>query len=42
MLTIGFEGTAHTLGVGVIDEDYKVLSDVRKSYSPEEGGIHPR
>ena len=42
MITIGFEGTAHTLGVGVIDSDFKVLADVKKIYTPEGGGIHPR
>jgi len=43
MVIIGLEGTAHTLGVGVIDGDFKVLADVRNTYSPEGGGgIHPR
>lgn len=42
MLTLGFEGTAHTLGVGVIDEEYNVLANVLKTYVPEGGGIHPR
>jgi len=42
MTTLGFEGTAHTLGVGVIDDGFSVLADVKKTYVPEEGGIHPR
>jgi len=42
MITIGFEGTAHTLGIGVIDDDFSVLVDVKKVYSPAAGGIHPR
>ncbi|MBU0761851.1 MAG: bifunctional N(6)-L-threonylcarbamoyladenine synthase/serine/threonine protein kinase [Candidatus Altiarchaeota archaeon] len=42
MIVLGLEGTAHTLGVGLIDEDYNVLADVRDTYSPEDGGIHPR
>ena len=41
-MTLGFEGTAHTLGVGVIDEEYNVLANVLKTYVPEGGGIHPR
>jgi len=42
MLALGLEGTAHTLGIGIIDENFSILADVRKSYSPEKGGIHPR
>ncbi len=42
MLTLGVEGTAHTLGVGIVDEDGKVLANVMKMYRPPEGGIHPR
>ena len=42
MITLGFEGTAHTLGVGIIEGDFSVLADVRKIYSPKGGGIHPR
>ncbi|MBD3387483.1 MAG: bifunctional N(6)-L-threonylcarbamoyladenine synthase/serine/threonine protein kinase [Candidatus Altiarchaeales archaeon] len=42
MIVLGLEGTAHTLGVGVIDGDFNVLADVRNSYTPEDGGIHPR
>jgi universal protein Kae1 len=42
MIVLGFEGTAHTLGIGVIDGDFKVLADVRETYTPASGGIHPR
>ena len=42
MIVLGLEGTAHTLGVGLIDGDFNVLVDVRNTYSPESGGIHPR
>ncbi|MFH1836218.1 MAG: bifunctional N(6)-L-threonylcarbamoyladenine synthase/serine/threonine protein kinase [Methanobacteriota archaeon] len=42
MITLGFEGTAHTLGIGIIDDDFSVLADVKKFYSPKGGGIHPR
>jgi len=45
MLCLGIEGTAHTIGVGVV-KDYdgkcRVLSNVMKIYRPEQGGIHPR
>ena len=42
MLTLGIEGTAHTLGVGIIDTDRKVLANVLDMYRPAEGGLHPR
>lgn len=42
MITIGIEGTAHTLGVGVVDSERKVLANVLDMYRPPEGGLHPR
>jgi len=42
MITLGIEGTAHTLGVGVVDSEKKVLSNVIDMYRPPEGGLHPR
>ena len=42
LFVLGIEGTAHTLGAGVVDEGGKVLSNVRDMYRPEHGGIHPR
>ncbi len=42
MLTLGIEGTAHTLGVGIADTDKKVLANVLDMYRPPEGGLHPR
>ncbi|MBN2518780.1 MAG: bifunctional N(6)-L-threonylcarbamoyladenine synthase/serine/threonine protein kinase [Candidatus Altiarchaeota archaeon] len=42
MISLGIEGTAHTLGIGLIDEGGNVLADVKRTYSPTEGGIHPR
>ncbi|MFH0861618.1 MAG: bifunctional N(6)-L-threonylcarbamoyladenine synthase/serine/threonine protein kinase [Candidatus Altiarchaeota archaeon] len=42
MIVLGLEGTAHTLGVGIIDGGFGVLADVRNAYSPGSGGIHPR
>ena len=40
MISLGIEGTAHTLGVGVVSEK-AVLSNVIDSYCSD-GGIHPR
>ena len=42
MITLGIEGTAHTLGVGIVDSERKVLSNVIDMYRPPEGGLHPR
>lgn len=42
MLCIGLEGTAHTLGIGIIDSDGKTYANVRSEYVPKSGGIHPR
>lgn len=41
MKVLGIESTAHTLGIGVVDED-KVYCNVKSMFEPEEGGIHPR
>jgi len=41
-LILGIEGTAHTSGIGIIDSDFNILADVRSTYKPVTGGIHPR
>jgi N6-L-threonylcarbamoyladenine synthase len=41
MISIGIESTAHTFGIGIV-EDRKVLANTRDVYSPAAGkGIHP-
>jgi N6-L-threonylcarbamoyladenine synthase len=40
MICLGIEGTAHTLGVGIV-KDEKILANSRDIYKPEKGGIHP-
>ena len=42
MLTLGLEGTAHTLGVGITDDEGNVLANELNMYRPPEGGLHPR
>jgi N6-L-threonylcarbamoyladenine synthase/protein kinase Bud32 len=42
MISLGIEGTAHTIGIGIVDDKCNILADVKKIYSPESGGIHPR
>ncbi len=40
-LCLGIESTAHTFGVGIV-EDEKILANERSVYIPKKGGIHPR
>ena len=45
MICLGIEGTAHTIGVGIVEkknDKCNVLANVSKMYKPKEGGIHPR
>jgi N6-L-threonylcarbamoyladenine synthase/N6-L-threonylcarbamoyladenine synthase/protein kinase Bud32 len=45
MISLGIEGTAHSIGVGIIrdkGEKCEVLSNAIKICHPEKGGIHPR
>ncbi len=42
MLCLGIEGTAHTVGVGIVDRDCTILANIQDMYKPLEGGIHPR
>ncbi len=43
LLCLGIEGTAHTLGIGLVDSEGRILANVRRSYIPPSGkGIHPR
>ncbi len=41
MITLGIEGTAHTVGIGIVNDYGDILANVSSSYTPEEG-IHPR
>jgi N6-L-threonylcarbamoyladenine synthase/N6-L-threonylcarbamoyladenine synthase/protein kinase Bud32 len=42
MICLGIEGTAHTLGVGIVDGECKVLANLTKMIDGSKGGIHPR
>jgi N6-L-threonylcarbamoyladenine synthase len=42
MLCLGIESTAHTLGIGIVDEKGKVLANEKATFTTEKGGIHPR
>ncbi len=42
MICLGIESSAHTFGIGIITDKYKILSDVREIYKPPIGsGIIP-
>jgi len=42
MIALGIEGTAHTIGVGIVDDSANILANEVEMYKPEKGGIHPR
>ncbi len=42
MLCLGLEGTAHTLGVGLVTDGGEILANRGEMYRPARGGIHPR
>jgi len=39
---LGIEGTAHTVGIGIVDDACRILANVYDMVKPEKGGIHPR
>lgn len=41
MIALGIEGTAHTLGIGIVTEK-SVLANVFDTLTTEKGGIHPK
>ncbi|MCX6746661.1 MAG: tRNA (adenosine(37)-N6)-threonylcarbamoyltransferase complex transferase subunit TsaD [Candidatus Pacearchaeota archaeon] len=40
MVVLGIESTAHTFGIGIV-ENGKILANVKKTYTTEKGGIIP-
>ncbi len=42
MIVLGIESTAHTFGVGIVDDAGRILADQRIQHRPKEGGIRPR
>ena len=45
MIALGIEGTAHTIGIGIVEKEGErcnVLVNKSMMYRPEKGGIHPR
>src|SRR3990172_1950704 len=41
MLCLGIESTAHTFGVGIVDDKFNVLANEKAVFTTEEGGIRP-
>ncbi len=41
MICLGIESTAHTFGIGIVDNE-NVLVNIKDIYTPKKGGIHPR
>lgn len=41
MICLAIESTAHTFGVGIIDDKGRIYANVSDSYKTEKGGIHP-
>lgn len=42
MYVLGIESTAHTFGVGIVDEKCNVLANEKSSYTHPDAGIHPK
>ena len=41
MIILGVESTAHTLGIGIVNDKGKVLANEKSTFTTEKGGIHP-
>lgn len=41
MISLGIESTAHTFGVGIVNEQGKILANSKDSYTTKKGGIIP-
>ena len=41
MLCLGIESTAHTLGIGIVNEKGTVLANEKSTFTTDKGGIHP-
>ena len=41
MICLGIESTAHTIGVGIVDDEGKVLANEKSVFTTETGGLKP-
>jgi len=42
MLCLGFEGTAHTMSVAIVNEKCDILANEKRAFTTEQGGLIPR
>ncbi|MFX1294847.1 MAG: KEOPS complex N(6)-L-threonylcarbamoyladenine synthase Kae1 [Promethearchaeota archaeon] len=42
MISLGIESTAHTFGLGLMDQNGTILANQKNVFIPPKGGIHPR
>ena len=42
LISLGIEGTAYKLGVGIVTDKGEILANVSRVFSPKEGGLKPR
>jgi len=42
IICLGIESTAHTFGVGIVDQDCNILANERDAFTTEKGGLIPR
>lgn len=41
MISIGIESTAHTFGIGIVDDKGKILANAKDSFTTDKGGMIP-
>lgn len=42
MIVLGVESTAHTFGIGIVNEKGEILANEKSVFVPKKGGIYPR
>ena len=42
MKCLSFEGTAHTIGIAIVDEQCNILANEKRSFTTKQGGLIPR
>ena len=42
MLCLSYEGTAHTLGVAIVDDECNILANEKRAFTTKQGGLIPR
>ncbi|MFH0954976.1 MAG: bifunctional N(6)-L-threonylcarbamoyladenine synthase/serine/threonine protein kinase [Candidatus Micrarchaeota archaeon] len=42
LICLGCEATAHTFGIGIVNQDCEILANVKDTFTTEQGGLIPR